>query len=245
MLADKHMSKRANAIVAISYHLKDKFEKYTAHKVPVYIIPTIINAEKWYMDAEPENNIPTLLYYGGFFGFDDIEKMIDAVGILKDKGVIVRLQLIGYNRKKPEYMESLVKRLKTQGLTSEVEMLGFVKHDQLRDYIKNSNILIGLRTDDEWSSSGLSTKLSEYLSTGRAVICSAIGDNVRYLENGKSAVMMRPGTTAQDLANEIERLVTDGERRRKIGEGGRQVALNNFEKNVVKEHINKMFNDIL
>ncbi|MBS1584966.1 MAG: glycosyltransferase family 4 protein [Bacteroidetes bacterium] len=244
VLADKYMTRQANAIVAISYYLKDKYQKLTNGKVPIVIIPTIVDTDKWAAGAEPDNDIPVLLYYGGFFGFDEVEKMIAAVKMLKDRGIAVKLDLVGYNRKRPKYMDEIAELINRLELTTEVELKGFTPQDKLKEYLRAANLLIGLRKDDEWSQTGLSTKLSEYLATGRMVICSAIGDNTKYLEDGKSACLMPPGCTAQELANAIGEAIKDKVLRQQIGAAGRNVALNNFDTEVVKKNLDKMLREI-
>ncbi len=243
--ADKYLTSRADGLVVISRHLQQKYTQLSGGNVPVIIIPTVLDTGKWAAGPEKKNNIPTLLYYGAFFGFDEVEKMIEAVGILRKKNVAVQLWLLGYNRRKPEYMEALAAMARQLGLEKQVDFKGFTRHDKLKDYIQESNILIGLRKDDEWSSTGLSTKLSEYLATGRMVICTAIGDNTWYLKDGESAMLMRPGCTATELSVVIETAINDDALRAAIGAAGRQVAISNFDMNVVKENINKLLYSIV
>lgn len=238
VMADRYMSKEADLLVVISHFLRKKYEKLSWGKTPVNIIPTIVEVNKWQAGPEHDNDIPVLFYFGGFFGFDDIEKMIEAVAILKDQGNPVKLLMAGHNKKKPEYMTAIKQLIKDGGVEDMVVLLGFTMHEKLHEYIQQANVLIGLRKDDEWSHTGLSTKLSEYLSTGRPVICTTAGDNTRYLEDGKSAVMLQPGSSAKELAEAINHLATNREYRQKIGEGGRQVALANFDINVVAKKLN-------
>lgn len=245
VMADRHLAKKADLLVVISHFLKKKYEKLSWGKTPISIIPTIVEADKWDAGPEQDNDIPILFYYGGFFGFDDIEKMIEAVALLKVRDKPVKLLMAGYNKKKPEYMASVEQLVKDKNVEEEVRLLGFTLHEKLHEYIKQANALIGLRKDDEWSHTGLSTKLSEYLSTGRLVICTTVGDNTKYLKDGESALMLRPDATADELADAIERAVSDKEYRKKIGEGGRQVALDNFDINVVVQKLNEALTPVI
>jgi glycosyltransferase involved in cell wall biosynthesis len=244
-VADKFLSEKANALVVISYYLKERYTALSGGKVPVAVIPTVLDVNKWDAGPEVSNNIPVLLYYGAFFGFDEIEKMIEAISILKSKAISVKLNLIGHNRRKPQYMDAIAEMIQNLGLTKEVELKGFVKHENLKGFLKEANILIGLRKDDKWSSTGLSTKLSEYLSTGRMVICTAIGDNTKYLKDKESAMLMRPGCSSVELAEVLSAAIADNERRIRIGANGRKVALDNFDFSVAKNDINKLLSEIV
>src|SRR5690606_7735486 len=130
------------------------------------------------------------------------------------------------------------------GVSDIVELKGFTPHAQLKQYLDEANILIGLRTNDEWSQTGLSTKLSEYLSTGRVVICSAVGDNTKYLTDGDNAVIVSPECTVEQLANAIELVIKDPDLRRHMGQNGKNVALTHFDMEVLKCRINDMLQQI-
>jgi len=239
-VADNWLSRGADAIVVISYYLKDKYERLTRGKVPVVVIPTIVEADTWFAGPIPENEVPVLLYYGSFYGFDEIELVIDAVGLLKDKGIKTKLWMAGHNRKKPEYMSGLQQYILSKNLGDTVELKGFTPHKEIINYIRKSNILIGLRKDEPWSSTGLSTKLSEYLSTGRPVIATAAGDATRYLTHGENAILMPPGITVTKLAATIEKLVSDKNLQQKLGKAGRETALSHFDIGVVAKVLKGM-----
>ncbi|MDQ3073248.1 MAG: glycosyltransferase family 4 protein [Bacteroidota bacterium] len=242
--ADKYLTRVADGVVVISHYLRDKYTALISGKVPVVIIPTVVNAEQWLAAGEPDNKPPVLLYYGSFFGFDEIEKMIDAVKLLNGRGRDVRLHLVGYNRRKPEYMEDIARHVKEAGVSHLVDLKGFTPHDKLKAYIDEANVLIGLRKDDEWSRTGLSTKLSEYLSTGRLVIATAIGDNTHYLEDGKNALLLAPGCSVEELAGVIEKAAEDAGLRSRIGMEGRITALQNFDTGVIIQRINSLLEKI-
>ena len=243
-IADKYLTSAADAIVAISYYLKDKYEKLTSRKVPVVIIPTIVEPDKWFAGPPPDNKIPILLYYGSFYGFDEIELIIDAIKVLTENGTPVKLWLAGYNRKKPEYMISLQEYISSNDLDKHIEMKGFTPHDEIIEYIRQSDVLIGLRKDDAWSSTGLSTKLSEYLSTGRPIIATAIGDNTRYLTNGENAILMQPGCSASELSQTIADLISDKSLQNRIGAAGRKTAMEKFEVGVVAGTLREMLGEV-
>src|SRR5262249_54025382 len=115
------------------------------------------------------------------------------------------------------------------------ELKGFCPAAVVKQEIANANILVNLRTDSLWGKSGLSTKLSEYLAAGRAVLTTDIGDNARYVEHGRSALVVRADDPAEKVAAVLKQALEQPEWRRQLSEGGRQAALKHFDVPVVQK----------
>ncbi|MEH0158394.1 glycosyltransferase family 4 protein [Limibacter armeniacum] len=243
--ADNRLTKQADHLIVISNYLKEKYAQLTQGKVPITLIPTIIKPEYWDCTNDDNNHdIPLLMYSGGFYGFDEVEEVIKAIRILKDRNLLVNYHMIGYNKRNPAYMESINQLIKSNGLDEQVKMLGFTPFAELKGKLAKANLLIGIRKDDEWSSTGFSTKLSEYLATGRPILCAALGDNTYYLKNGENAFMVQPGAQAQEIADAIQAALTDKERASTIGKKGQEVALAHFSQKVAQKELDKVFDQL-
>jgi glycosyltransferase involved in cell wall biosynthesis len=94
---------------------------------------------------------------------------------------------------------------------------------------------VNLRNNSIWSRSGLSTKLSEYLAAGRAVLTTDVGDNARYVEDGKSALVVSPDEPHEKVAAVLRQAIEHADWRRELGQGARQVALSHFDLPVVQQ----------
>ncbi|MFH1132251.1 MAG: glycosyltransferase, partial [Pseudomonadota bacterium] len=200
---------------------------------------------EWACPDEQEVNEPVILYSGAFAEQDELENLIQAFGLLKKKGLQFRVVMLGGNKREPNRVQETAAQIEQLGLTDVVEMKGFVPLEQVRKQLCQSNILINIRRDGIWSRSGLSTKLSEYLASGRMVISSEVGEVEYYLKDGKSALLVSGQTTAKEIAQALERGLASLELRQKIGAAGRQVALKNFDVNVVKETLLVMLSRVV
>lgn len=241
-LADTKLSFQADHIVVISHYLKNKYGKLTKHSKPITIIPTVVDIDFWdCTQTNTGNTIPKLIYTGGFYGFDEIEEVIKAVKILKKKGTVVHFDLIGYNKKSPDYMASIEAMIQDMGLQSQIKMLGFIPFEELKSHLEKSDLLIGIRKDQNWSSTGFSTKLSEYLSTGKPILCADIGDNKHYLTDNESAFVLPSGVEAPAIADKIAEILKDQVFAKKVGETGQDVAKKNFSREVVQQSLKDMF----
>jgi len=99
--------------------------------------------------------------------------------------------------------------------------------DELRREIDQADVLLCVRADNQRSRSGLSTKLSECLASGRATVTSRVGDVPRYLTDGVNALIV-PSTSVADIQNTLRQCLKDRARLPVIGAAGREVARRHF-----------------
>ena len=231
--ADRWCSPMANQIWTISSYLQQKYSKLSGDPERVRIIPTIINCDEWSMPPEPLTDVPLILYSGAFADQDDMEKLAQALEVLQRKGVPFRMRFLGARPELPrvQQLRSLVKQL---GIESALEFAGFCPSDVVKREVANANILVNLRNNSIWSRSGLSTKLSEYLAAGRTVLTTDVGDNARYVENGKSALVVSPNDSAEKVAEVLKLAIERPQLRQQLGRGARQAALTHFDFPIVQ-----------
>jgi glycosyltransferase involved in cell wall biosynthesis len=243
-LADRFCPHMADGIVVISEYLRQKYFDCTEARVGVHLIPTIVDCRYWSVGREPATDIPVLLYAGCFGEQDEMEDLLKALALLHNQGRRFRTVFLGGNRD-ANRVARVRSDIEACGLSAVVEMKGFVPLDEVKAQIAESNILLNIRRDGTWSRSGLSTKLSEYLAAGRAVVCTALGDVPRYLEHGKSAILVPPTTTASEIAIAINQALGSPELRCRIAERGREVARKHFDIQAVSKKLNVVLDSVL
>jgi glycosyltransferase involved in cell wall biosynthesis len=70
-------------------------------------------------------------------------------------------------------------------------------------------------------------KQFEYMSAGRAVIATAIGQQAEVAQNGRNAILIKPGDT-NGLSNAIRRLVEDPDLRKRLGTAARETIVQGY-----------------
>lgn len=226
-LADYYCPRRADAVVVISNYLKQKYAPRLRDRSKLHIVPTIVDCDYWDVGPEPTSDIPFLLYAGTFSEQDEIENLLAALALLRNRGRSFRLIALGANRD-PRHAAKLSSEIRDRQLADVVELRGFVGLDEVRRQIARANILLNVRRDSLWSRSGLSTKMSEYLASGRAVVCTDLGDVSLYVKHGQSAVLVPSTTTPEQIAAAIDLLLVSPELRKQIGAAGKEVAAKCF-----------------
>jgi glycosyltransferase involved in cell wall biosynthesis len=238
-LADCYCPRRADAVIVISRYLEQKYAARVRDRSKLHIVPTIVDCDYWDVGPEPASAVPVLLYAGTFSEQDEIENVLVALTLLRSRGRSFRLIALGANRD-PRHAGKLSSKIRDLHLGDVLELRGFVGLDEVKREVASSNILLNVRRDSLWSRSGLSTKMSEYLATGRAVVCTDLGDVSMYVKHGQSAMLVPPTTTAEEIAAAIDLLLVSPELRQKIGRAGKEVAAKYFGLRAACDKIEKI-----
>lgn len=228
-LADRWCPRRADAVVTISTYLRAKYSSLVDDPDRVYLVPTIVNCQDWDLPEPPEESEPHLLYVGAFAEQDDLMSIVDALALLKASAIPFRTTFLGANQRDSHRVRDVVARIRDRGIEDRVELRGFVPLEEVRHEIARSHVLLNVRSDGVWSRSGLSTKLSEALASGRLVVTAAVGDVPRYLSDGENALVLPAGASARRIAEALSLACTDPELRRRVGAAGREVARQQFD----------------
>lgn len=228
-LGDRLGPRRAGAVVVISHYLREKYEPLCREPERVFLVPTIIDCAEWQLGLEEETDAPHLLYSGSFGEQDDLEGLIDALSLLRDRGLVFSATLLGGTERTAERLARLRRRVVGLKLSDRVTLPGFVPRERVRSAIARSHVLVNIRTASVWSCSGLATKLSEYLAAGRTVVASSVGDVDRYLEDDANALLVRAGATPLEIADTLERALQGPLLRERIGDAARRTARTHFD----------------
>jgi glycosyltransferase involved in cell wall biosynthesis len=202
-IADRWCSRLAEAIIVISHYLKQKYDLLTGEPSKIHVVPTIIDCEEWRAPDELPTDRPRLLYTGSLTEHDEVENVIDALGLLKQRGLNFSFLVFGADARNSR-TATLKKLIETFNLSDRVELRGYVPTTTIKKELATANILLALRRDTVWAQSGQSTKVSEYLASGRLVVTTPVGDNAKYLRDGDSALFVQSACNVDDIARVLE-----------------------------------------
>lgn len=94
-------------------------------------------------------------------------------------------------------------------------------------YLLNAQLLLLARPANIQAKGGFPTKLGEYLTTGRPVVITKVGEIPDYLTDGENAFMAEPDNPLS-FALKVEEALTDTENARAIGLNGKKLAVTIF-----------------
>lgn len=143
--------------------------------------------------------------------------LIDAVRLLVDRGVEVRLVLIGEGDERPN-LEAQVQRL---GLADRVELRGRRPVAEVREALVDCDVFaLGSVQLPSGFMDGIPNVLVEALAVGRPVVASELPGIAELIEDEKTGLLVRSGDAAS-LADALERVHRDHPLVERIVAGGR------------------------
>jgi len=155
-------------------------------------------------------------------GFD---RLIHAIGLLRDQGLPLRCEIAGEGCEKPRLRE----RIERLGLREQVKLVGPLKQDEVRQRLQQAGCfaLPCLQAADG-NVDALPTVLLEALACGCPAVSTRISGVPEIIESGVSGLLVEPGDD-QALAAAIRRLVLDQQLAHALAEGGRRRAEERFD----------------
>ena len=108
-----------------------------------------------------------------------------------------------------------------QGLSERVELLG--ARADIPELLAHSDVFV-LSSRSE----GFPVSVLEAMAAGLPVVATDVGGVAEAVEDGETGLLV-PATDAEALARALERLLADGELRRRLGAAGRARALSLFD----------------
>jgi len=96
--------------------------------------------------------------------------------------------------------------------------------------------------DDEWTRGKGGFKLLQYMAAGLPAVASAVGVNREIVVEGETGFLAR---TEEEWERSLERLVLDGELRRRLGLAGRRRVEENYAMPIVSRRVIELYRELL
>ncbi len=210
--------RNVDSMIFVSRIAKDKFMsgwhwkgRYADDDINAVVIHNSLNVEMEPVVPEPAKGPVTAMYLGRLAPDKGLEELIDALVILKD--MKIRLKIVGTGH--PDYVDSLRRRALTAGV---MHMIDWPRHkENTEDFIRMSHF--GVLPSVAPEAFGLSN--IEFMEEGRPIICSNNGAQPEYIKHGRDGILVPPRDAVR-LAQEMKRLAASSELRKAIGTAARE-----------------------
>lgn len=146
-----------------------------------------------------------------------LEPLLEAVAILSRKGLPVRLDIYGSERE-AGYEASLRRLTARLGISDRVLFHGWLAFDRVGEAYLAADIHVVSSLSE-----GTPRVVVEGFARGLPTVCSAVGGCADTLVDGRDALLVPPGSPG-DLAQAVERLISDSALRRGMIERGYETA---------------------
>jgi len=173
--------------------------------------------------AAPPGAPLRLLYFGSLLPHKGVHTAIQALGYLKDAGVIDSIDLTILGSGHPDY-EAYLKRIVCDlGVEEKVHFTSRVARTEIPCWLKKFDVFLFTTTGPE----PMARTVMEAMAAGMLVIGSRVGGQVEMLSDGENSLTFAAGD-ALDLAEKIKEAVSQPERSRRLAQAGRRMALEKF-----------------
>lgn len=157
---------------------------------------------------------------------------INAIKILNDKGINIKLKIAGEGDLEYELKE-YVKKL---NLENKVEFLGYVTDWQ--SMCENVDVFLQSSVHE-----GLCISVVEAMGCGLPIVSTDVGGMSEYGVDNHNMIKIN-GFKGKDIANSLEKLINDENLREKMGLQAKIDADKQFEEKIVREQLEGVFSSI-
>lgn len=214
----------ADLVVALSPYMGSLAIRCGADPLRVSLIPNGIDPAEFgqvsYEASSPKGEPKKLelLYVGRLCIEKGVDVLIEAVALLRNRGVQLRLRIIG-SGVEAEHLQLMTKELK---IADAVDFMGSVPRNKLGGVYRTADVVCVPSRGDP-----LPTVVLEAMASGVAVVGADTG-GIPFMIANEVTGLVCPVADPVALADALERFVMDAELGTRMGRAGQQRAVQEF-----------------
>lgn len=234
-VTSKFVLRNADALIALTEHMKKQMNKILSiRREDIFVIPNGIDFEfsnnylqkKTSPFPKSSNNEKIILYVGRLEPVKGVRYLIQAMGILKDRGIRnVKLLIVGEGSER-KYLEELVKKLR---LEDSVVFVGKVPHKEIPAYMGLADVFV-LPSLSE----GFPVVILEAMAMGLPIIASRVRGLPEIIKEGENGFLVEP-RNPRDIAEKINILLTNDDLRANMFRNNKEKAKEYSWENIIKK----------
>lgn len=224
-LLRKKVLPKIDGIIGISHGWCDWSKQHGIHHV---WCPSF-GVDRDFRTSPNQTADPFVLTVSGAMSSREVpESYLQSLLVCAKRSINVKLRIVGNAGKK--WVERRAMRMikSNPELERRVEFTGFLSDADLKSTFRNADAFVLLRRDNLESNMLFPTRLPEYMVTGNPVILSEVGCFSRCFKHKEDVFFVHPKNDPNELADAIEYLSENPEKRFQIGQNGRKKMLDSF-----------------
>jgi glycosyltransferase involved in cell wall biosynthesis len=155
---------------------------------------------------------PMLIFCGNISLGDDLDLALHALQEVRQHVPKVKLVIVGTGDGLP-HLRALAAEL---GLQDNVLFTGWIEYQHVPAHLAAADMAIYPYRDTLINRAKCSIKILEYMAMGKAIVTTRVGQNLEYLEHGRSGILAAPGDT-DAFAQALLQLLADPALARRLG----------------------------
>lgn len=223
---EAELATAASHVFTISDTMRDDLAERGVDRRQISLIPNSIDASLLGSTTAPASaRIQLGLASDGFWvgavsslvDYEGHDLLVDAVSILRERGLDVRLLLVGEGVARPELLRSAA----TLGEAAVIP--GRVAPDLAKTYVEALDVVVVPRRDLEVTRSVTPLKPMEAMALGRPVVVSALPPLRELVGDDERGLVVAPDS-ARSIADALAMLIDDAPRRHRLVTAAKQFA---------------------
>jgi len=183
-------------------------------------------------NSTPANDVPVLLFVAQLAERKGAPILVEACRILAERGVAFRCVIVGDGPQRV-LVEQMVEQY---GLRGVIELKGTVFQEHLKEYLNRANVFVlPCVTLDNGDMDGIPVALMEAMAMEIPTVSTYVSGIPELIEDGHSGLLVNEKDETA-LANALQQLLEDEELCTRLGKGGREKVIQEFNshKNAVQ-----------
>lgn len=227
----KYFITNVDHIFVISTALKQFFENHLKKynkKIPVSILNMMVEPDRYrYSFSSIDSKYKDIVYVGTMYGDKDgVYYLLEAFLKIYNDYPDCRLIIIGDNTRTSR-MQKVNDILSKIQYSDRIIFTGQLDRKSVIEKINSAYCLVLARPNNIQAKYGFPTKLGEYLSTGKPVIVTSVGDIPLFLKDRENAFLAIPDDV-DSFAAKLRECLSDPIKASKIGKKGEELVYKDF-----------------
>lgn len=214
----------AGAVVAVSKKIAEYVRRNAVPSRRIHVVANGVNAERFALSRVAREQRVQPAFTIGFLGtlkpWHGVNRLIDALGLMIDRGDGANLLVVGDGPQRTRLTE-LAASLPAGG-AAQVEFTGAVPPAQVPELLARVDVAAAPypQSDDFYFSP---LKILEYMAAGLPTVASRVGQVTQLLEHERTGLLVPPGDD-RALSDALLRLRRDDSLRQRLGAAARVAA---------------------
>jgi glycosyltransferase involved in cell wall biosynthesis len=186
--------------------------------------PRLENLDALAASARHDVHSPLQLVYTGFVQeARGLEVVVEALGLLRARGVNIRFRIVGDG----PYLHRLAKLVRGKDLHNAIEFTGWVAHGEVARHVREADVGVIPHPKNDHTDTTIPNKLFDYMACGRAVLVSNAAPLERIVRNERCGLVFTAGD-ARSLADVLARMSADRAALESMGRNGAEAVRQRF-----------------
>ena len=181
-----------------------------------------------------------ILFAGNVGEAQDFPNLLNAMSILKDKDVKIRVHIVGDGR----YLESLKEQIFQNDLADYIKLWGRFPLDDMPKFFSSADALFVSLKNSPTFSMTIPGKVQSYMMAGKPILASLSGDGADVILQSSCGLVSAPGDY-QSLAENIESMINlDAKELELMGDNGKNYADKYFNRSLLMTNLVDCFEQV-